>query len=59
VTKDDANPFIGDDHATYEIVGVHKFSKRTLAYAGFVKVDFDQKKVNDIDHYTLGVKHKF
>jgi predicted porin len=59
VNKNDANPFIGDDHASWEIVGVHKFSKRTLAYAGFVKVDFDQKKVNDIDHYTIGMKHKF
>jgi predicted porin len=59
VNKKDANPFIGADHASFEVVGIHKFSKRTLAYAGYVMVDFDQKKVNDIDHYTLGMKHKF
>ena len=59
VDKDDANPFIGDDHASYQVIGVHNLSKRTLAYAGYVKVDFDQKKVNDIDHFTIGMKHKF
>ena len=58
-SKDDANPFIGDDHASWEVVGVHMLSKRTLAYAGYVNVDFDAKGWDDIDHYTVGMKHKF
>ena len=58
-TKSDANPFIADDHVSFEVVGIHQLSKRTLAYAGYVKVDFDAKGADDIDHYTIGMKHKF
>ena len=57
--KDDANPFIADEYASFEVVGVHQLSKRTLAYAGYVNVDFDRSGADDIDHYTIGMKHKF
>jgi hypothetical protein len=40
-----------------EIVGVHNFSKRTLAYTGFVYVNPDD--ASNVNHYTLGVKHTF
>ena len=58
-SKDDANGFIADDHVSFEIVGIHMLSKRTLAYAGYVNVDFDASGWDDIDHYTMGMKHKF
>jgi predicted porin len=45
------------DYKAWEIVGVHNFSKRTLAYTGIVYVDPD--KTSDVTHYTLGVKHTF
>jgi predicted porin len=45
------------DYKSMELVGVHNFSKRTLAYTGIVYVDPD--KTSDVTHYTLGVKHTF
>jgi predicted porin len=45
------------DYKTMNLVGVHTFSKRTLAYLGYVYVDPDG--TSDVTHYTLGVKHTF
>ena len=44
-------------YKSWEIVGIHNFSKRTLAYMGFVYVNPDDS--SNINHYTLGVKHTF
>jgi predicted porin len=44
-------------YKSMELVGIHNFSKRTLAYAGYVYVDPDH--TSDITHYALGVKHTF
>jgi predicted porin len=46
-----------DQYDSMELVGVHNFSKRTLAYLGFVYIDPDNS--SNITHYTLGVKHTF
>jgi predicted porin len=56
-----------DSYKSWEIVGVHNFSKRTLAYLGYVGSQNDGKvsvngKGQDIDTLnmaTLGVKHTF
>ena len=48
---------VSDKYKAWEVVGVHNFSKRTLAYLGYVFVDPDS--TSDITHYTLGVKHTF
>jgi predicted porin len=45
------------EYKSWEVVGTHSFSKRTLAYLGYVYVDPDG--TSDITHYTLGVKHTF
>jgi predicted porin len=44
-------------YKSWELVGVHTFSKRTLAYLGYVYVDPDG--TSDVTHYTLGMKHTF
>jgi predicted porin len=52
------NPKVtADKYKSMEIVGVHNFSKRTLAYTGFVYVNPDDS--SNVNHYTLGVKHTF
>ena len=52
-----------DAYKSWEVVGVHNFSKRTLAYLGYVGQSVDGKvNGNDIDAlnlFTLGVKHTF
>jgi predicted porin len=45
------------EYKSWEVVGMHTFSKRTLAYLGYVYVDPDG--TSDVTHYTLGVKHTF
>ena len=45
------------EYKSWEVVGTHTFSKRTLAYLGYVYVDPDG--TSDVTHYTLGVKHTF
>ena len=50
-------------YKSWEVVGVHSFSKRTLAYLGYVGQTVDgHVNGNDIDTlgiYTLGMKHTF
>jgi predicted porin len=45
------------EYNSWEVVGIHNFSKRTLAYLGYVYVDPDG--TSDVTHYTLGMKHTF
>jgi predicted porin len=45
-------------YKSWELVGIHTFSKRTLAYAGYVGVDPDSD-YDTVAHYTLGMKHTF
>jgi len=57
---DDANDTAFDEgYDSWEIVGVHGFSKRTLAYAGYVNIDPDADGEDDVDVWTVGMKHKF
>jgi predicted porin len=51
------NQVTADKYKSMEVVGIHNFSKRTLAYLGYVYVDPD--KTSDVTHYALGVKHTF
>jgi predicted porin len=44
---------------SWEVVGVHNFSKRTLAYLGYVGSAVDTSDVNNLGVYTLGMKHTF
>jgi predicted porin len=48
---------------SWELVGIHNFSKRTLGYAGYVGSQTDSKvNGNDVDTlnvFTVGMKHTF
>jgi predicted porin len=48
---------------SWELVGVHNFSKRTLAYLGYIGSkpdgDFNGNRVDDLALYTVGMKHTF
>ena len=58
-------------YETFEIVGIHSMSKRTLVYLAYVNRSFDGKEVvtnsggsylrniSDLDQVSLGMKHKF
>jgi predicted porin len=50
-------------YKSWEVVGVHNFSKRTLAYLGYIGSQVDNKvNGNDVDAlglYTVGMKHTF
>jgi predicted porin len=62
-----------DSYKSWEVVGVHNFSKRTLAYLGYVGnngiktngIDWggatgtSSNDFDDVAHYTLGMKHTF
>jgi predicted porin len=43
----------------WNIVGVHSLSKRTKVYAGYAQNGPNEKDLEDIDWWTLGVKHTF
>ncbi len=56
------------EYQTFSIVGIHGFSKRTLAYLGYINVDCDgtagpvcgsRTKAGEADYVALGIKHKF
>jgi len=60
--QDDAEKDFGDlnnEWDSWEIVGVHGLSARTLVYAGYVAANFDADYLDDIDLWTIGMKHKF
>jgi predicted porin len=43
----------------WNIVGYHSLSKRTLVYAGYAQNGPNEKSLEDIDWWTLGMKHTF
>ena len=68
-----ATPVSVSDYKAWEIVGIHNFSKRTLAYLGYVGNDgittngvnwggttgTSKNSFDDVAHYTVGMKHTF
>jgi predicted porin len=50
---------VAGDFNSWELVGLHSFSKRTLAYAGYVGSDPNQNNVDTLGIYTVGMKHTF
>ena len=55
--KDDFGIKTGYD--SWNVVGVHNLSKRTLVYAGYAQNGPNEKDLEDIDWWTLGMKHTF
>ena len=56
------------EYQTFSIIGIHGFSKRTLAYLGYINVDCDgtagpvcgsRTQAGEADYVALGIKHKF
>ncbi len=57
---DDTNdPTYNAEYDVWTIAGQYSFSKRTMVYAGFQQVDFDEAGVGERDHFGLGMRHKF
>jgi predicted porin len=57
---DDASGTPEDEgYDSWEIVGYHAMSKRTLVYGGYVDISPDESDVDDASAWTLGMKHKF
>lgn len=57
---DDTNdPTYNAEYDTWTIAGKYNFSKRTMAYAGYQQVDFDEDIVGEVDHFGIGMRHKF
>ena len=54
---DDAGFKTGYD--SYEIVAVHSLSKRSKAYAGYARLAPNENDFDDVDWWTLGMKHTF
>jgi predicted porin len=52
-----------DSYKSWEVVGLHSFSKRTLAYLGYVGSSTDGKvngeDIDTLNMLALGVKHTF
>jgi predicted porin len=46
-------------YKSWELVGIHHFSKRTMAYLGYVGVDPDSSDVDTLAQYALGFQHRF
>jgi predicted porin len=46
-------------YKAWEIVGIHHFSKRTMAYLAYVGVDPDSSDVDSLAQYALGFQHRF
>ncbi len=46
-------------YKSWEIVGIHSFSKRTLGYVGYVGSNVDVSNVDNLGVYTMGMKHTF
>jgi len=56
---DSSNPLTDTSYDSWEIVGIHAFSKNTLAYGGFTNKDEDAITGSNFDNWTIGMKHKF
>jgi len=48
-----------NDYNSWELVGIHSFSKRTLGYVGYVGSNPNQNNVENLGLYTVGLKHTF
>jgi predicted porin len=46
-------------YKAWEIVGIHHFSKHTMAYLGYVGVDPDTSDVDSLSQYAMGFQHRF
>ena len=46
-------------YKSWELVGIHRFSKRTMAYLGYVGMDPDSSDVDTLAQYALGFQHRF
>ena len=46
-------------YKAWEIVGIHHFSKRTMAYLGYVGNEPDDNNIDSVNQYALGFQHKF
>lgn len=58
----DDNNVSGDGNQEYDawrIAGAYNFSKRTMLYGGFNQVSEDCTGCGDIDHFAVGMRHKF
>jgi predicted porin len=55
--KDDFGIKTGYD--AWNVVGVHNLSKRTLVYAGYAQNGPNDSDLENIDWWTLGMKHTF
>lgn len=47
------------DPFSYTLAYTYPFSKRTIAYAGYQKLDYDTATKDDKDLFVVGVTHKF
>jgi len=47
------------DPFSYTLAYTYPFSKRTTAYAGYQKLDYDTATKDDMDLFVVGVNHKF
>jgi len=47
------------DPFSYTLAYTYPFSKRTTAYAGYQKLDYDTATEDDMDLFVVGVNHKF
>ena len=61
---DPNNPFgVGEinvgKYKSWTVVGIHSFSKSTLAYIGYVGFKPDNSDIDTVSDYTVGVKHTF
>ena len=44
---------------SWNVVGVHSLSKRTKVYAGYAQLGPNDNDLDNIDWWTLGMKHTF
>jgi predicted porin len=48
-----------EEYKSWEVVGVHNFSKRTFAYLGYVGSQVDNDDVDQLNVFTTGMRHSF
>ena len=48
-----------EQYKSWEVVGVHNFSKRTFDYLGYIGSQVDDDDVDTLGVYTVGMRHAF
>jgi len=48
-----------EKYKSWEVVGVHNFSKRTFAYLGYIGSQVDNDDVDQLNVFTAGMRHSF